>query len=53
LLDVDLLFELGAVAHFHEFVGVTGIAIAAAEFAAAVRIDGPGKGQVAIAHAAV
>ena len=40
LLDVDLLLELRAVAHFHEFMGVAGIAVAAAEFAAAVRVDG-------------
>ena len=43
LFDVDLLLELGAVAHFHEFMGVAGIAVAATEFAASVRIDGPGE----------
>ena len=53
LLDVDFLLELGAVAHFHEFVGVAGIAVFAGKFAAAVRIDGPGERQVAVAYAAV
>ncbi len=53
LLDVDLLLELRAVAHFHEFVGVAGIAVLAGEFATSVGIDGPGEGHPAAADAAV
>jgi len=53
LLDVNLLLEIHAVPHFHEFVSVAGIAVAAAEFAPAIRIDGPGEGQRPAAHAAV
>ena len=53
LLDVDLLLEVLAVAHFHEFVGVAGVAIFAAELAAAIRIDGPGEGHAALADATV
>src|SRR5579864_797427 len=33
LLDVDFLLELNAVTHFHKLVGVTGVAVAASEFA--------------------
>ena len=40
-LRVDLVFELEAVAQFHEFVCVARVAILAAEFAAAVRIQTP------------
>ena len=45
LLDVDLLLEIHAVAHFHEFVGVTGVAVFAGELAAAIGIDGPFEGH--------
>ena len=45
LLDEDLLLEVHAIAHFHEFVGIAGIAILAGKFAAAVRIDRPFKGH--------
>ena len=53
LLDVDFLLELHAIAHFHELVGVAGVAVAASEFAAAVGIDGPGKRHLTVADAAV
>ena len=53
LLDVDLLLELHAIAHFHKLVGVAGVAVAASEFATAVRIDGPGEGHLTVADAAV
>src|SRR5258708_14695681 len=53
LLDIDFLFKLPAIAQFHEFVGVTRIAILAAELAPAVRIDGPGKRHATPADAAV
>src|SRR5262249_44920967 len=49
LFDIDLLLEFHAVAHFHELVGITGVAIAAAELASAVGIDGPGKRHLALA----
>ena len=45
LLDVDLLLEIHTVAHFHEFVGVAGIAVFAGKLAAAVGIDGPVEGH--------
>ena len=44
-LGVDLVFEIGRV-EFHELVGVAGIAVFAADFAAAVRVDGPAEGHV-------
>src|ERR1017187_5963686 len=50
LLDKNLSFELHAVAQFHELVGIARIAILAGELAAAIRIDGPGKGKIAPAH---
>ena len=53
MFDVDLLLELGAVAHFHEFMGVAGIAVAATEFAASVRIDAPGERHPASTDRAV
>src|SRR5208283_3389786 len=53
LLDVDLLFEFGAIAHFHKLVGIAGVTVFASEFAASVRFDGPGKRQAALARAAV
>src|SRR5690242_14816539 len=53
LLDVNFLLELHAVAHLHELVGVAGVAVAAAELASAIGIDGPGEGHLAIADAAV
>ena len=45
LLDVDLSLEIYTVSEFHEFVGITRVAILAGEFAAPVGIDGPGKGH--------
>jgi hypothetical protein len=45
LLHKDLLFEVDAVAHFHEFVGVAGITVFAGELASAVGIDCPSKGH--------
>ncbi len=48
LLDVDLLLEIHAVAHFHELVGVAGVAVFAGKLAAAIGIDGPLEGH---AHA--
>ena len=53
LLDVDFLLELQAIAHFHELMRVTGVAVAASELAAAIRIDGPCKRHLPIADAAV
>ena len=53
LLDINLLFELHAIPHLHEFVGIAGIAVATAEFTTAVGIDGPGEGHLPAAHAAV
>ena len=44
---VDLVFEiLGS--HFHELVGVAGVAVFAGELAAAVGIDGPLEGHVGL-----
>ena len=51
----DFVFEFGAVAQFHEFVGVAGVAIAAGELATSVRVDAPGErhaGPGAVEHAA-
>ena len=45
LLDEDLLLEVDAVAHFHEFVGIARVAVFAGELASAVGIDCPGKGH--------
>src|SRR5271167_5049705 len=45
LLDENLLLEVGAVAHFHELMGVAGIAVLAGELASAVGIDGPSEGH--------
>ena len=53
LLDKDFLLELISVAHFHEFVGVAGIAVFAGELTAAVGIDGPCEREPAVADAAV
>src|SRR6478672_6923686 len=53
LLHIDFLLELQAVAHFHELVGVAGIAVAASELASAVGIDSPGKWHLALADASV
>ena len=41
LFGEDFALEQLRVAQFHEFVGVAGIAVFAAIFAAAIRIDGP------------
>jgi hypothetical protein len=54
---VDLVFEFGAVAQFHELVGVAGVAIPASEFAPAIGIESPlkrhsGPGPVQHAFAA-
>jgi hypothetical protein len=53
LLDVDFLLELCAVAHFHKFMSVAGIAVAAAELAATVRVDGPGERHSSLAVATI
>ena len=45
LLDVNLLLEVDAVPHLHEFVGVAGITVFAGELAAAIGIDCPGEGH--------
>jgi len=45
LLDENFLLEVDAIAHFHELVGVTGIAVFAGELASAVRVDCPGEGH--------
>ncbi len=44
LLDVNLALEVQPVAHFHELVGIARIAVFAGEFAAAIRVNGPGEG---------
>jgi len=51
-LDEDLALEV-EVGHLHELVGVTRVAVFAGEFAAAVRVDGPGERQIAIADHAI
>ena len=53
LLDIDLLLELRAVAHFHELMRVAGIAIFAGELTAAIGIDGPDERETASAGTAV
>ena len=53
LLDVNLLLELHAIAHLHELVRVAGIAVAASELAAAIRIDRPGERHLAITDAPI
>src|SRR5438128_9739850 len=53
LLGINLLLELNAVAHFHELMCVTRIAIFAGEFAPAIWIDRPGKGHLPPADASV
>jgi hypothetical protein len=40
LLGVDLFLEIAAI-ELHKFVGISGVAILAAKFAAAIGIDGP------------
>ena len=40
---IDLLFELAAVVQAHELVSIAGVAVTAAEFAAAIGIDRPLK----------
>jgi hypothetical protein len=42
---VDFGLEIGGV-EFHELVGVAGKAVGAADFAPAVRVDGPAEGHV-------
>ena len=42
-LGVDFALKVPAVPHLHELVRVTGIAVVAAEFAAAIGVEGPGK----------
>ena len=42
---VDFLFEIFGLAEFHEFVSVAGVAILAAEFAAAIGVDHPAEGH--------
>src|SRR5579859_60510 len=53
LLHVNLLLEVHAVPHFHEFVRVARIAVAASELASAVGIDRPGKWHLTFADAPV
>ena len=43
-LRVDLVFEIEGV-HFHELVGVAGVAVFASEFATAIGVDGPLEGH--------
>ena len=50
LFDEDFPLELDPVAQFHELMRVAGIAVLAGKFASAIRIDGPGKRQIALAH---
>ena len=45
VFDVNLLFEVFGLAELHEFVGVAGVAILAAEFAAAIGVDHPAEGH--------
>ena len=53
LLHVNLLLELHAISHFHKLMGVARVAVAATEFAAAVRIDRPGERHLTATDAAV
>src|SRR5438270_834630 len=53
ILDKDLVFEIVGIADFHELMCVAREAIFTCEFAAAIRIDGPGKGKIAPRVAAV
>jgi hypothetical protein len=57
LFDEDLALEIHAIAQLHEFVGVAGITVFAAELAAAIRIDHPCEwhtpGDATRKHAAV
>ena len=50
LLDENLALEVDAVAEFHELVGVARIAVFAGEFAPAIRINSPGKWEIARAN---
>lgn len=45
---VDLIFEFGGVLHSHEFVGIAGVAVAAAELAAPVGVNGPAEGHIGL-----
>ena len=45
MFDEDFGLEVCGVAEFHEFVGVAGVAILTAEFAAAIGIDHPAEGH--------
>jgi len=44
LFDVNLALEIRAI-QFHKFMRVAGVAVDAAEFAAAIRIHGPAEGH--------
>ena len=41
--DIDFPLKIYAVPHFHELVGVTGVAILAGEFASPIWINSPGE----------
>jgi len=43
LLDENLLLEIDAVAHFHEFMGIARVTVLAGELASAVGVDRPRK----------
>jgi hypothetical protein len=43
VLDENLALEVEGITKFHEFVSVARIAVFAAELAAAIGVDGPGK----------
>jgi len=45
MFDEDFLFEVFGLAEFHEFVGVAGVTILAAELATAVGVDHPAEGH--------
>src|ERR1700721_1913969 len=53
LFNVNLLLELQPVAHLHKLMCVSGIAVPASEFAAAIWIDRPGERHLSVADAAV
>ena len=53
VLYKDFVFELIRITDLHELMRVARIAILAGELAAAIGIDGPGKGKIAMRVAAV
>ena len=50
LLDENLAFKIDALPEFHELVRVARIAVFAGEFAPAIRINSPGKWEIARAN---